>query len=151
MENWLSGPPPRFAVESDESNSEFEDPGAGPVPPTRVKRASRSPPVLKTQWSGLHQSACYIAIGAPGQAWSRGLINPETQQEGTVDLDGKVVSPNSFRARLSEQIDGGMLAQVAGIFRINTSSTVVLVTSTLSYEASHPVAESLLTSLKPAS
>lgn len=137
--------PPRFAYESDSSDSAFEDPLGGEVPSTArlAKRPKRSSPGIELTGRQKEGGAVIVAIGNAGEAWTSGVRAAKEVGKVCVD-DEQVRSPSSGLVRSG----GRSLAQVASLVTAG-EVTLVLATSNVPLDAQTPVALALLDALKP--
>jgi hypothetical protein len=88
--------PPRYAIESDSEDSEFEDPDAGPRPFQMEKAKARArEPVVDLSWAQGRTSdgpkTVLVLVGEAGEEWERRLTSVP-DEHASVTVDGKRVS-----------------------------------------------------------
>jgi hypothetical protein len=91
--------PPRYAVESDSEDSEFEDPESGaPLRLSEFKAKARArEPVVELRWTEDSSSRAesgsgtvFVLVEEAGEEWEAGLAK-SPEQDGIVAVDGKQV------------------------------------------------------------
>ncbi|KDQ16649.1 hypothetical protein BOTBODRAFT_144435 [Botryobasidium botryosum FD-172 SS1] len=115
--------PPRYAVESDDSEDEL---GSG-VYPERIRPQYKTNVVIRFGWSGEGQRPMVVGVGAAGRAWAAGLELGQPLSQ--IELDD---------------------TQVGEVYQLGQTQTiVVLVSHTFPEWAVHTVASTLLKSIDP--
>jgi hypothetical protein len=99
LDPFRTSAPPRYAVESDSEDSEFEDPESGaPLRHEFRAKALASEPVVELRWTSEGASNrttstpenVFVLVGEAGEEWEAGLIHPP-EQDATVWVDGRQV------------------------------------------------------------